>query len=63
MERPLKFGNGQVISSHTLLDMWLLIHADIKVKQYWCKGPWYMYFVRFVDTAQGCQVLLNFNIM
>ena len=25
--QPLKFGNGWVISSHTLLGMWLLIHA------------------------------------
>ena len=25
-------GNGQVISSHMLLGMWLLIHAGIKVK-------------------------------
>ena len=25
------FGNGEVIESHTLLDMWLLIHAEIKV--------------------------------
>ena len=28
---PLKFRNGKVISSHTLLSMWLLIHAGIKV--------------------------------
>ena len=26
---PLKFGNRHVISSHTLLGMWLLIHAGI----------------------------------
>ena len=29
--QPLKFRNGQVISSHTLLGVWLLIHAGIKV--------------------------------
>ena len=29
--QPLKFGNGLVISSHTFLGMWLLIHAGIKV--------------------------------
>ena len=29
---PLKFGNGYVISLHTLLGMWLLIHAAIEVK-------------------------------
>ena len=29
--QPLKFGNGLVISSHTLLNMWLLVHAVIKV--------------------------------
>ena len=28
---PLKFGNGYVISSHTLFGMRLLIHAGIKV--------------------------------
>ena len=28
---PLKFGNGYVISLDTLLGMWLLIHAVIKV--------------------------------
>ena len=26
---PLKFGNGLVISSHNLLDMWLQIHAGL----------------------------------
>ena len=31
IESPLKFGNGYVISFQTLLDMWLLIHAGIKV--------------------------------
>ena len=31
-EQYLKFRNGSVISSHTLLSMWLLIHAGIKVK-------------------------------
>ena len=31
---PLKFGNALVISSHTLLDMWLLIHADINVNSF-----------------------------
>ena len=30
--QQLKFGNGQVISSNTLLGVWLLIHAGIKVK-------------------------------
>ena len=29
--QPLKFGNAQVISSHTLLGMWLIIHAGIKL--------------------------------
>ena len=37
--QPLKFGNGKVISSHTLLCMWLLIHAGIKVNPRWWKGP------------------------
>ena len=33
---PLKFGNGYVISSHSLLRMWLLIHAEIK--HFWTPG-------------------------
>ena len=32
--QPLKFGNGSVISSHTLLGMRLLIHAGVKVNPY-----------------------------
>ena len=28
----LEFGNGKVNSSHSLLGMWLFIHAGIKVK-------------------------------
>ena len=35
---PLKFGNEQVISVHTLLGMWLIIHAVIRVKLYNWKG-------------------------
>ena len=30
----LKIGNGQLISSHTLLGIGLLIHAGIKVNPY-----------------------------
>ena len=29
MLSSLKFGNGQIISSHTLLGLWLLIHAEV----------------------------------
>ena len=31
---PFQFGNGEVISAHTLQGMWLLIHAAIEVQ------PW-----------------------
>ena len=34
----LKFGHGKVILSHTLLGMWLVIHAEIKVNPWWSKG-------------------------
>ena len=37
--QPLKFGNGYVISSHTLLGMWWLLHAGIKLKPYMWKRP------------------------
>ena len=30
----LKYGNGEVISSHIFLGMWLLMHARIKIKPY-----------------------------
>ena len=30
----LKFGNGYIVSSHTLLCMWLLLHAGIEVSQF-----------------------------
>ena len=30
----VKVGNGQVISSHTLLDFWLLTHGGIKINPY-----------------------------
>ena len=39
MTSPLKFGNGQVISSHTLLGIWLLTHAGIEVIPYSLKRP------------------------
>ena len=35
--QPLKFGSGYVISSHTLLGMWFLIHDVIKVNPYLVK--------------------------
>ena len=35
---PLKFGNGYVISSHTLQGMWLPIHAGIEVNHVTEKG-------------------------
>ena len=31
MVQPLKFTNGQVISSHTLLSMWFLIHVHYQI--------------------------------
>ena len=34
MAQPLKFGNGKVISSHTFLGMWLLIHLGIELNQF-----------------------------
>ena len=35
----LKFGNGQVISPHTFLRMWLFIHAEIKLNHVSERGP------------------------
>ena len=44
MAAPLKFGNGQVISSHTLLGMWLFIHLEIKVNLCGKCNPWCLHF-------------------
>ena len=35
----LKFGNGEIISSHTLLDMFSLIHTWIQVNPFSKRGP------------------------
>ena len=37
--QPLKFGNGYIISSHTLFGLRLLIHAGNKVNPCWWKRP------------------------
>ena len=44
--QPLKFGKGKVISSHTLLAMWLLIYAGIKVNPCGSRGPCTKRFVQ-----------------
>ena len=38
---PLKFENGWIILSHTLLGMWLAIQAGIKVNPSYKKAPSY----------------------
>ena len=35
--QPLKFGNGKVVSSHTILGMCLVILGGIKTNPYWLK--------------------------
>ena len=37
--QPLNFGNGLVISSHSFLSMWLLIHAGFKLNHVCKRGP------------------------
>ena len=48
--QPLKFGNGQIISSHTLLGMWLLSHTENEVNPCWKRGPWHKHFCRSKAT-------------
>ena len=55
--QPLKFGNRQIISSHTLLNMWLLIHIGIKVnlcqwKNTWCHYCTWMWNVWIYNMTQ-----------
>ena len=47
---PLKFGNGQVISSHTLPGMWLLIHGN--KRSYW-SGKKYK-FLYYISSHDYC---------
>ena len=55
---PLKFGNGYVISYHTLLGMWLPIHAEIQVKP-WCQeGSW----VQVTEPTNNCYSKKEYNI-
>ena len=42
--QPLKFGNGEVISSQILLGMGLLIHAEIKVDLCQWKEPQFVVY-------------------
>ena len=35
MVQPLKFGNGFIISFHTLLSMWLFVHVGIELNSYY----------------------------
>ena len=35
-----KFGNGSVIQSHTLLGIWLIVHAGIKIGVYKIDPDW-----------------------
>ena len=39
--QPLKFRNGMVIFSNTLLAAWLLVHAGIEVNLYWLIVVWW----------------------
>ena len=39
MVQPLKFKGGKIISSHTLLSMWLIMHAGMKLIHFSKKNP------------------------
>ena len=52
--QSLKLRNGWVIPSHTLLGMWLLIHAGIKVDPFKC-----LYTRSAMMLRDTCPVLLN----
>ena len=45
--QPLKFGNGYVISSHTLMAIWLLIHVGIKVKHCSKRAPVDIVYIQY----------------
>ena len=64
--QPLKFGIGQIISSHTLLGMWLLFHAGgLKFIHVSESGIWYFILIMslhknaigYVGTINSYQVL------
>ena len=55
--QPLKFGNGCVVSYHTLLAMQLFIHAVIKVNSCQQNGP----LVTHRARAAAAMVLTKFS--
>ena len=64
--QPLKFRNEWIISSHSLLGMWLFIHDRIKVTTVPLKGSW----VRYLATSPffnfqlpfGCSVAASIRV-
>ena len=48
----LKFGNGHIISSHSLPGKWLFIHAEIKLKHVSKRSPRYL---------AACQILIFYS--
>ena len=58
-QTSVKFGNGSVISSHTLLGMWLLIHAGLKIIYATKRDP-VAYLLKKVNPSLG-KPLLKFS--
>ena len=57
--QPLKFGNGQVYSSHNLLDMFLLTHVEFKGQFYVSKrSPKWTASCLIISVAQQISQLL-----
>ena len=61
----LKFGNGWIISSQTLLGIWLLIHVEIKVKMIYnfssCSGRCHWEYDSLSMLKLKLKVLCNFS--
>ena len=71
MVAPLKFRNGLVISSHTLLGMWLRIHVGLKLNNvskrgYWASvNFWYVLCCNNIDLSVSPTIALfcfNFDL-
>ena len=57
--QPLRIGNGYVISSPTLLGMWLLIHAGIRVNPWWQNGCQMVFNIIWHETTVSYATLIT----
>ena len=63
MVQPLTFENELVISSQTLLGIWLLIHAEIKIDPYQWKWANVCNVVLYLQAAVSCENFVAITLL